>query len=461
MEMSKIKKVHLVGIGGIGMSAVAKLMIALNKEVSGSDVYPGPITDELKKMGANIFSGHYYEQVPDDVDLLIYSSAVPEDNVERSRAREINALEMSYFEFLGWYSRDKFTIAISGTHGKSTTTAMIGKIMADAGLDPTVIVGSRLQSFEQGNFRFGKGDYFVVEACEYRANFLQLNPNILVITNIEAEHLDFYKDLEDVALNFQRLVEKLPDDGLLVYNADDPASVNLIEPQSATVNFSLAGEATIQAVNIGRDGKIQTFDVLKDGDELIGGAQLKIPGQFNIANALAAISVCSELEINSDVIKKSLSEFENLWRRLEVLGKFKGATIISDYGHHPTEVAAAIAAVREFYPGRRLVWVYQPHHHNRTKQLFDDFVSAFKNVDILIMSDIYDVAGREKSGDQAINSEKLTEAIKSNAPEVEVLYSGNLKNTEEKAAEIIQEGDVVVFQGAGTIDEAARNLIKQ
>lgn len=460
MDMDKISKVHFIGIGGIGMSACAKLMKVLEKEVTGSDVYPSEITEELEKMGVKIFRGHSFEQVPDDVDLIIYSSAVPEDNEERKRARELGVTELSYFEFLGEYSRDKFTIAISGTHGKSTTTAMLGKILTDAGLDPTVIVGSKLQSFEYGNFRYGKSKYFIVEACEYKANFLKLDPNVLIITNIEAEHLDYFKDLEEVAAAFQRLVDKLPEDGVLIYNADDPASVEMIDPRTETISYSLEKEASFEARNITLVPGSQSFDVLKDGEGYLANIKLGIPGKFNIYNALGAISTADRLGTDPEVIQRSLGDFQGMWRRMEVVGEYKGALIISDYGHHPTEVAGAIQAAKDFYPDKRIVWVYQPHHHNRTKELFNGFKKSFGGVDMLLVSDIYDVAGREEAGDQDIHSRILAKEIESVSPNIEVHYVGDLKQTRQAIDQYVKAGDVVVLQGAGTIDEIARDLIK-
>jgi UDP-N-acetylmuramate--alanine ligase len=460
MELDKISRVHLIGVGGIGVSAIAKMMKLMGKEVSGSDVDTTEITDELEKMGVKIFHGHYFDNVSKDVELVVYSSAVPEENPERQRARELNAQELSYSEFLGLLSRAKKTIAVAGTHGKSTTTAMLGKILVDAGLDPTVIVGSKLKSFEFGNFRFGKSEFLVVEACEFKANFLNLNPDILVVTNIEAEHLDFYRDLEDVAAAFQRLIDKLPEDGLLVYNADDRASVELLHPFCAMANFSLNQQAAYQAVDIVTEPGEQQFNILKDGQDYLKKVRLFIPGLFNIYNSLAAVAAADEIGWDKEKIKESLKNFVGLWRRLETVGSYEGAQIISDYGHHPTEIIGSIQAVRNFYPNKRLVWVFQPHHHNRTKQLFDDFIKSFGGVDVLIISDIYDVAGREDSEDQDIDSRMLAEKIEEISPNIDVRYSGDLDRTEKKIKSIIQADDVVVFQGAGTIDEIARSLVE-
>lgn len=459
MEMDKISKVHFIGVGGIGISAVAKMMKLMGKQVSGSDIKPSEITQELDKMGVKIFHGHSFDQVPDDVDLVVYTSAVAEDNPERKKTAELGVMELSYFEFLGALSRDKYCIAIAGTHGKSTTTAMAGKLMQDAGLDPTIIVGSKLKQFEYGNFRMGQSKYLVVEACEYQANFLHLELNVLIITNIEAEHLDYYKDVEDVAAAFQRLVHKLPEDGLLIYNADDEVSVT-IQSKARTLSFALNRAASLQAQNISaRPGK-QSFNIIKDGEPYLSGIDLKIPGKFNIYNSLGAITLADSLDISPEIIKKSLQNFSGLWRRMEIVGEYRGATIISDYGHHPTEIVNAIQAAREFYPDKRLVWVFQPHQHNRTKMLFKDFVRSMGGVDVLLIADIFDVAGREELEDRDINSQRLAHEIQQVSPNVQVRYSGDLKNSENIIKQIAGENDVIVIQGAGDIDDVARNLVK-
>lgn len=460
MQLERFTKVHFVGVGGIGISAVAKMMKALGKEVSGSDVAENETIAELSGLGVKVFKGHAAENLAEDADLLVYSSAVPQDNPERKKARQINILELSYFEFLGELSSDYFCIAVAGTHGKSTTAAMLGKILVDAGVDPTVIIGSKLKTFEQNNFRLGKSKYLVIEACEYRANFLKLNPDILLITNIEAEHLDYYRDLEDVAMAFQRLVGKLPDDGPLIYNADDPASINHLQPRAETLSFGINNQASFEAHDIIVAPGKQTFNVLKNGEVFISKAELVIPGRFNIYNALGPIAAADLLGVEPETIKQSLKNFSGLWRRLEIIGSFNRATIISDYGHHPTEIAAAIAAVRDFYPGRRIVWVFQPHQHSRTKKLFNDFINSFAGVDVLLISDIFDVAGREATEDQDINSEFLASEISRLSPNTMVQYSGNLKKTEELLRQKIQPDDVVVIQGAGDIDDLARKITK-
>lgn len=457
MDLTRISKIHFIGIGGIGISALAKMMKLLGKQVSGSDAMMNETTRELEKMDIKVFQGHYFKQVPDDIDLVVYSSAVPEDNLERQRAKELGVPELSYFEFLGEVSADKFCIAVAGTHGKSTTAAMLGKILIDAGLDPTVIVGSKLKYFEHGNFRLGQSKYLVVEACEHQANFLHLNPNALIITNIEAEHLDFYKDLEDVALAFQRLVDKLPADGLLIYNADDEVSKNQLRPEIETLSFALKNDASFEARGIKVAPGSQKFEVFKNG-ESFSAMELEIAGAYNVYNALGAIALADHLRVSPEKIKNSLKQFSNLWRRMETVGKFNGALVISDYGHHPTEIAAAISAARDFHPNKRLVWVFQPHQHARTKRFFKEFSKSFGGVDLLLVSDIFDVAGREMAQDQDVSSGTLVKAIKEVSPNIQVQYSGGLEKTQDKLQEIIEPDDVVVIQGAGDIDEIAREL---
>jgi len=458
MDLTRISKVHFIGIAGIGISALAKMMKQSGKQVSGSDVMINETVKELEKMDIKVFQGHYFKQVPEDVDLVVYSSAVPEDNLERQRAKELGVLELSYFEFLGALSADKFCIAVAGTHGKSTTAAMLGKILIDAGLDPTVIVGSKLKFFEHGNFRLGKSKYLVVEACEHEANFLHLNPDALIITNIEAEHLDFYKDLEDVALAFQRLVDKLPTDGLLIYNADDEVSKNQLRPEIETLSFALQNDASFEARGIKIAPGSQKFEVFKN-HESFSAMELEIAGAYNIYNALGAIALADHLRVEPEKIKNSLKQFSNLWRRMETVGKFNDALVISDYGHHPTEVMAAISAARDFHPAKRLVWVFQPHQHARTKRFFKEFSKSFGGVDVLLVADIFDVAGREMAQDQDVGSEALAKAIKEISPNIQVQYSGDLEKTQDKLQEILQPDDVVVIQGAGDIDQVARELV--
>ena len=449
MNLTKLKKIHFIGIGGIGVSSIAKMMLSQDKVVAGSDLELTEITQELKNMGAKIFQGHKSENLAEDTELIIYSPAVPEANPELTRAKELNIPQLSYPEFLGELSKDKFTIAVSGTNGKTTTTAMLGLILEKAGLDPTVIVGSKVNmSGWQGNLRMGKpphqnfwcggkSKYFVVEGCEWRAHMLNLKPKVIVLTNIEEDHLDYYRDLNHIIETFQKYVDKLPSDGLLVLNADDVNSINLKRPKCKVITYGIKNPADITTNKF--------------------SFKLKVPGIFNIYNALAAGACALNLGVKREEIKKALEDFTGLWRRFERVGERDNAIIISDYAHHPTAVKGTILAAKEFYPDRRIVAVFQPHHHNRTKNLFNDFVASFDRADLIILAEIYDVAGREADKDQNVSSQDMVKAI--DARGKKVLYAKDLAETKKLILQNIQSNDIVLIMGAGDIYQVANKLV--
>lgn len=478
MDLNKIKKIHAIGIGGIGVSALAKYFALRGVEVSGSDVVDSEIFREVEDVGVKIFLGHRAENVPRRADFVFFSDAVPEDNLERVRARELGILEISYAQLLGELSKIKKTIAISGTNGKSTTTAMIGLILARAGWDPTVVVGSKVPGFKYGNLRLGKSDWLVVEADEYRAHLLELSPNHAIITNIEEDHLDYYRDLEHVKETFFQFIKKIDQDGTLMINADDPASFEVaswreaevgVDASRITYGMNLPANYLAKNVKIGFGRQI--FDILRTEfhDDISSGVELLVPGRFNVMNALSATAFCLSLGINFETIKETLAEFKGIWRRFEIVGKIKSKiwpdenapVIISDYGHHPTAVAGTLQAAREFYPGRRIALVFQPHQHNRTKKLFDSFVQSFAGADVLILSEIYDVPGREESEDQNVSSKDLLAAVKEKGLVSDIRYGGNLEETEALVSSIAQAGDVILIMGAGTIDKVARKLCQR
>ncbi len=467
----KYKKIHFVGAGGIGVSALAKWALHDGVMVSGSDAAASGITDELVKMGARIFIGHKKENVPPDADLIIYSDAVPASNPERKN----KIPQKSYFEALGDITRQKKTLAISGTNGKSTTTAMIGKILIDSGADPTVVVGSKIKDFEYGNLHIGKGEFFVVEACEHNSHMLLLYPEYIFLTNIEADHLDFYKNLENVLSAFEKYVYGIPASGFLVFNADDKNTLQIIGGlTNRKIGYGVGASADFKFENrrveegpprVDRprvEAGRQSFDVLLEGNKL-GTVELNIPGLFNVYNAMAAISAAMSLGMEFETIKKSLASFSGLWRRFELVGKYKGAPVISDYGHHPTAIAATILAAREFYPGRRVVVAFQPHQHHRAKALFADFVRSFGEADVVILSEIYDVAGR--AGDKNISGKSLAEAVvkywktdEDQKPDREMIYCDNLSETEEALRKNVTKGDVIIIMGAGDVYKVAERL---
>ena len=428
IDLSKIKKAHFVGIGGIGVSAIARMMLAEGKIVSGSDSSDSLITKELEKLGAKIFLGHNAKNVADDVDLIVYTPAVDFENPELKKANELNVPTLSYPEMLGIISKNKYTIAISGAHGKTTTTAMIAKILIDANLDPTIIVGSLLKD-SKSNFVAGKGGYFVVEACEYKKSFLEINPKIIVITNIDNDHLDYYKNLNNIKKAFAEFVSKLPEGGYLIC---DPNDKNLKEVIKKT--------------------KAKIIDYTK----IIAGFNLKIPGQHNIKNAKAALAVAEILNINKKETLKSLNGFSGAWRRFEYKGETKNGVIVyDDYGHHPTEIKATLKGAREFFGGKKIWCVFQPHLYSRTKLLLSDFGRSFSDADEVILADIY--AAREDK-DESINSKMLAEEIIKNGGAA--MYMESFDKIAKLLAEKAEKGDVVITMGAGDIYKVGENLLK-
>jgi len=460
MKLREATNIHCIGAGGIGLSAVAKFLAAQGKTVTGSDLAETAITVELAAHGVAV----NYDQlggVPEGTDMVIYTEAAPFENPERADARAKNIPEMSYAEALGAISRDKRTIAVSGANGKSTTTAMIGLILEAAGFDPTVVVGSKVPGFPLGNLRIGESDWLVVEADDYHAHLLQLRPSIIVLTNIEEEHLDYFSDLEHIVRTFQSFIDSLPEDGTLIVNADDEVSFDDLKHPANTFTYGIEETADLMAVGIATAAGEQSFVLSTPNGEIkdAGRFALKIPGKFNVSNALAAIACARSLGISDETIKATLAGFSGIWRRFERLGEWGGAEVISDYGHHPTAIRVTLEAAREFYPGRRIVLVFQPHQRHRTKALMNDFAAAFDGADLLILSDIYDVAGREDDVTSNVTSSMLAELIGARPESPRPLLGGDLRRTEEMLRANAKPGDIIIVMGAGTIDKLARNLI--
>ena len=481
MNIDNLKTIHFVGIGGIGISAVAKLVVLQRKKVSGSDIKESETLDELRKLGVRVFIGHNEKNLPPETELLVYSSAVPISNPERTAAKKQGIPQLSYFEFLGEISKTKKTIAISGTHGKSTTTALVGLMLEAGGLNPTVIVGSKVKEFPHQNLLFGKGDYLVVESCEHFKNFLHLHPQYLIINNVELDHTDVYKNLDDVENAFVELTQKILSNGLILINNDSYGANEVLKKikkigLSCNIEtFGLLEGANWLAYDIlSSEGK-QIFKIKKE-HQFVGEFELHIPGKFNIYNSLAAAAMAMNLGISSGAIKKVLAEFNGIWRRFEKVGEINletmtlkvqqthevlppakntksNAIIISDYGHHPTAIKETIKAARDFYPTRRIVLVFQPHQHNRTKCLFNEFVEALAEADFLILSEIFDVAGREEAEDKNVSSNELIKAIHQKYPNKSknFIYGGNLEKTSQEISKNIKPNDLLIIMGAGDI----------
>lgn len=425
-------KVHFLGIGGIGVSALAQYYVTKGHQVSGSDLNSSEITDFLAKLGVKINIGGAVNSEMIDVDLVIYSPAIKPENTEFKFYKEKGTKCFSYPEALGELTKEYFTIAICGSHGKSTTTSMTALAMIKANLDPTVIVGTKLVEFGNTNFRMGSSNYLVIEACEYEESFLSYWPKIIAVTNIEAEHLDYFKNLKNVILAFQKFIKHLPKDGVLIANKDDK-NIAKLKTKNKIVNFKIKQKEALQIKKI-----------------------LKIPGQHNVYNALAVLNIMRELGVKDNIVLKSLAEYKGSWRRFETKvvktrflksGKTGFLTVISDYGHHPTEVLATLKATREKFPKKKIWCVFQPHQYQRTYLLFKDFVKVFKSakIDSIIITDIYGVAGREKESTK-VSSQKLVDAIKKK----NTIYIP-LSETENYVKQNIKSGDVLLIMGAGDI----------
>ncbi|MFA5020945.1 MAG: UDP-N-acetylmuramate--L-alanine ligase [Patescibacteria group bacterium] len=457
IDLNKINKIHFIGIGGIGISAAAGILHCRGFVVSGSDARASEIIDDLRQGGIAVQVSHDAKNISANLDLAVYSVAVPENNPERAKARELNIPEMSYPQLLGELMKGKYGLGVSGTDGKTTTTAIIAKIMIDAGQDPTVILGSRAE-FLEGNWRCGGNDYFVFEADEYRRAFDNYDPRIAVITNIGVDHLDYYENEDDYLSAFKAYLNKMPADGFVIINNDDSRSIEAAKDCPAKrVTYGLEKAADYGASGIIiADGR-QEFFVLENG-AAAAALTLSLPGRYNISNALAAIAAVRQLGIDWEAIAKSLAGFKGAWRRFDDLGKCGQARVIADYAHTPAAIKLIISASRDFFPGRKILFVFQPHQYARTKKLFKEFSAAFDQAEKVLLADIFYVAGREKPEDFEVSSLSLAEAIKARG--IEAVYGGDLDELEKKVRDLAGQFDVIIVLGAGDVYDLAKNLVK-
>jgi UDP-N-acetylmuramate--alanine ligase len=433
-------KIHFIGIGGIGVSALAKYYFSQGIEISGSDSTKSEITDFFEEKGVPIHIGdHDPEIINTTIDKVIYSPAVPEDNPERKKAQELNIKLQSYPQALGELTKKHFTIAVAGSHGKSTIAAMIGLILEKAGFDPTVIIGTKVKQFNNSNERTGQSKYLVIEACEHFSSFLNYSPNIIVLSNIEADHLDFYKNMNNLLQGFRKFIDKLPEDGLLIANKDSENIKKIIKDND----------------------KIKWYS-LKDQEKEEIKKRLQVPGEFNISNALGALKLARTLEIEDQITLQALSEYENSWRRFEVI-KIKNPKpyiLINDYGHHPTQLKETLKAAREKYPDKKIWCFFQPHQYQRTHYLFDQFVKALQEspADKIFIDSIYSVEGREKEEiKNKVSSKKLVKSAHKDS--VDFLPQ---KKIEDYLNQNLQGGEVVILMGAGNIyKNVASKIIKK
>lgn len=460
MDVAAFKHVHCIGIGGIGISGVAKFFQAKGVSVSGSDAKQSMVTNGCGELGIGVSIGHDAKNIPEETDLIVYTEAATEENVERVEAKRRGIQQMGHFDFLGELSKDYRTICITGTNGKSTTTAMTGKIFADAGFDPTVFVGSMVPGWALGNVRVGESNILIIEGDEYKQKMVKLWPETTVITNIEADHLDVYRDLNHIIATFQEVATKTTH-GVIV-NGDDEHSKLITSSHRSRFGVDDAGAAVFgedRALESGRQSFLVKRNVAGQ-DESLGRVTLRVPGAFNMMNALAAIAVALRYAAPFERIQSSLAGFSGIWRRFERVGVYNGAEIISDYGHHPTAVMGTLAGAREFFPNNRIVLLFEPHQHNRTKELLSDFAKSFGAADVLILSEIYGVLGRTEDQDSTVSSKTLLDAAMHSAtPPKDGFYAANLADAEAMLRSTIKEDDVVIVMGAGDVDVVARNLV--
>lgn len=451
LDLEKIKKVYLAGIGGIGLSSLAYYFTGLGKQVIGSDLNQSEVTRRLMAKGVSINFKQKASNISPDIDLFIYTSALSPDHAELAEAKNLNIAVYSYFQFLGLLSQSYETIAIAGTNGKTTTTAMLGLIMEKAGLDPTVIVGSLVPQWGS-NFRLGQSNLLIVEACEWQAHMLEISPKVIVLTNVAEDHLDYFKDLRDIKKHFQLFVDKLPKGGILIKNADDKNSSEVISPRK-NISFGQEVAANYNFDNLKIEQGWQKFKVRKK-NRLLTAVELSAPGKYNIYNALAAIAVADHYKVNKHQIWNALREFKGTWRRFEIVGQNKNNVVISDYAHHPDAISGLLRATKDFYPDKKIIAIFQPHHHNRTKTLLHDFAKSFYLADQVIVSEIYSVSGREDKIKENISSHDLVNLMSHSKK----YYAADFAEIRKILKDINPINSVLLFIGAGDIDNLAREM---
>ena len=448
--------IHFVGIGGIGMSGIAELLLNLGHQVSGSDIQETEITRRLETLGATIFYSHQPQQVA-GADAVVVSSAINSDNPEVAAANmDYHIPVIRRAEMLAELMRLKYAVLVAGAHGKTTTTSMVGTVMAEGGLDPTVIIGGRLNAWGT-NAKLGQGDFVVAEADESDGTFLLYSPTISLVTNIDTEHLDFYKDLDEIKETFLEFINQVPFYGVNILCLEDENIQGLLPRiKKRMVTYGFSAQADFQARDLAFDGLNVSYRAFHRGQEL-GKVILPIPGRHNALNSLAAVAVGHELEIPFSAICRGLQEMTGVQRRFQIKGEVNGITVIDDYGHHPTEIKAVLKTMASSFPGRRRFVLFQPHRYTRTQALFEDFTTAFYQSDVLIVTEIYAASEPVIPG---VHAEKLTTAIQKHG-------HGNVRYISDHLAlvpslvEEVREGDVVLTLGAGNIWQTGEALLEK
>jgi UDP-N-acetylmuramate--alanine ligase len=448
--LGRIKNVHMVGIGGIGMSSIAEVLLARGFRVTGSDLRKSEVTDRLEALGATVYEGHAAEHVT-DADVVVYSSAVrPDRNAETVEAQRRLIPIIKRSEMLGELMRMKYGIGVAGTHGKTTTTTMVGLVAKEAGFDPTIIVGGKVAVFGS-NAVSGEGDLIIIEADEYDRTFLKLTPALAVVTNIEVDHLDVYDDIEDIKDAFVEYANTVPFFGAAVLCLDDANPRGIVgRIGRRVVTYGMSRQATVRAEGVEQEGGTTTFDVYV-GSERLGAVAIRAPGLHNVRNALAAVAVGLELDVPFPSIARALTAYTGVERRFQVKGEraVPGGTIlvVDDYAHHPTEVAATLEAAAKGWPERRIVAVFQPHLYSRTRDLADDFARAFYDADVLVLTDVY---GAREDPIEGVNGALLVDLARRYGHR-DVHYVAEKTELPAYLVGLTRPGDLVVTMGAGDV----------
>ncbi len=456
-EMRRIRQIHFVGIGGVGMCGIAEVLLNQGYNITGSDIRPSATTERLETMGAGIFIGHAQDNIT-DADVVVTSTAVKEDNPEVVAAREQRIPIVRRAEMLAELMRYRHGIAVAGTHGKTTTTSLMASIMAEAELDPTFVIGGRLNSAGT-NAQLGGSRYLVAEADESDASFLHLQPMVAIVTNIDADHMDTYDgDFGKLKKTFVNFLHNLPFYGLAVLCTDDPVVREILPDVSRPVlTYGFHEGADYRAVDLEQAGMKTRFRVLRPGNHKPLQVCLNMPGRHNVLNALACIAVATDEGIDEAAIERALEKFEGVGRRFQVLGELPveggSVTLVDDYGHHPTEVQAVIKAIREGWPERRLVMIHQPHRYTRTRDLYEDFVQVLSDVDLLLLMEVYP-AGEEPI--PGADARSMCRSIRQRG--VEPVFVEGPEQVADILRNVLQPGDLLLTQGAGNITSLAHNL---
>ncbi|UQZ88691.1 UDP-N-acetylmuramate--L-alanine ligase [Deltaproteobacteria bacterium Smac51] len=450
----KKRHIHFVGIGGIGMSGIAEVLINLGHKVSGSDLKASDVTRRLSSLGAEIKIGHSGLNVR-EAEVVVVSSAVSEENPEVVEARREFIPVIPRAEMLAELMRLKSSVAVAGSHGKTTTTSLIGTMLDKAGLDPTMVIGGKLNHIGGVGARLGGGDIMVAEADESDGSFLLLSPTVAVVTNIDLEHLNYYRGMEHLKETFLAFINKVPFYGFAVLCLDDPNVQSLLPGvKKRYLTYGLSAQAEFSAKNIECGSWGYSFDLYRLGKEL-GRMEVNIPGRHNVLNGLAAAAVGLEMGLSLETVVDGIKEMKGVGRRFEKKGEAAGVTVIDDYGHHPTEIRATLSALTDCFPERRKVVVFQPHRYSRTKSLFEEFVSAFNEADRLIITEIY-AAGEEPI--EGISGRTLAEAVRSHGHR-DVIFHEDRSSLARRLSETLAEGDVVMTLGAGNIVKVGEEVL--